>query len=119
MSVHAFADESERRNRYVITAAVVDPSQLVSSRKVLRGMLLAGQKELHFKKESPQRRRLLVDAIVRTGVQVWIYTAPVVSRRSEAARHACLARLVEDLVAVGAHRLVLDDALIDRTNCRS
>lgn len=108
VSVHAFVDESIRGKLYLISAAIVDPGDLARLRRELRSHLLSGQRELHFKKEKPPRKRQLADRIVGAGVKVRIYTAGC-GRSFEIARQACLARLVGELINMGAHRLVLDE----------
>jgi hypothetical protein len=110
MPVHAFVDESERNGTYLLTAAVVDPGDLGRLRQLLRGLLLPRQVELHFQKEKDPRRRQVADAIVRSGARARIYTCPIPRDRggAELARQACVARLVADLLDLGAHRLVLD-----------
>jgi hypothetical protein len=60
MSVHAFIDESGRNGVYIVCVTVVAPADLAPVRKELSALLLPGQRELHFKKEKPRRRRLLV-----------------------------------------------------------
>jgi hypothetical protein len=108
VSVHAFVDESFRDSRYLLTAALVDPRDLRRLRQLMRGLLLPGQRELHFQKEKPQRRRQLADRIVAGGVQVNVYAADCDRRGQETARAACLRHLVNDLLTLDAHRLVLD-----------
>lgn len=110
MTVHAFVDESERNRTYLLTVAIVDPGDLTRFRRLLRGLLLPGQRELHFQKEKEPRRRQVADSIVRAGVGVRIYTAPIPRGRggAERARQTCLAALVADLAEMNAHRLVLD-----------
>lgn len=107
MSLHAFVDESARGQLYLVTAALIDPADLVRLRKELRSLLLPGQRELHFKKEKPPRRRQLADRIVAAGTRARIYTA-CCHDVEEAARQLCLGHLVRDLIAGRAHRLVLD-----------
>ena len=68
---------------------------------------MQGQRELHFKKEKPLRRRALADSIARLPVEVYIYTRSC-RRLDEPVRQACLAQLVDDLLARQAHRLVVD-----------
>jgi hypothetical protein len=108
VSVHAFVDESFRDGRYLLTAALVDPRDLGRLRRVMRELLLPGQRELHFQKEKPQRRRHLIDRVTAAGVRASVYTAACDRRGQEAARAACLRQLVRDLLAVNAHRLVMD-----------
>ena len=107
VSTHAFVDESVRGQRYLLSAALVDPSDLVRLRKELRALLLPGQRELHFKKEKPQRRRQLADRLVAAGATITVYTA-CCRNSDEAARQRCLRQLARDLTAARAHRLVLE-----------
>jgi hypothetical protein len=107
VTVHAFVDESARNGRYLIAAAIVDPAQVSQLRRTMLKFLLPGQRELHFYRERPARRRLLADAIARLPVEVHIYLRSW-WRDDEPARQECLARLVRDLLDRQAHRLVID-----------
>lgn len=107
MPVHAFVDESVRNGRYLVASAVVEPTSIHQLRQSMCALLLPGQRELHFKKEKPVRRRQLADAVARLRVEVHIYTRSY-HREDEPARQVCLARLVRDLVARRAHRLIID-----------
>ncbi|SDC88826.1 hypothetical protein [Actinokineospora iranica] len=73
----------------------------------MRSLLPPGQREVHFKKETPQRRRLVLARMAEAGVRCWLYTADRVGGHEEA-RQACLAALTEDLLDACALRLVLD-----------
>jgi hypothetical protein len=107
VTLHAFADESCRGGRYLLAVALVDPAELASTRRLVRSLLLPGQRELHCKKESPARRRQIISTLVSADTRAWMYL-----RRSngdqEQARQQCLDRLVADMVRAGAKRLVLD-----------
>jgi hypothetical protein len=70
VTVHVFVDESRRRDCYQLAAAFVEPRDLQRLRKQLRQLLMPGQRELHFKRESDRRQRFVVDAVVRLGVNV-------------------------------------------------
>lgn len=107
MPVHAFVDESARPPQYLIAAAIVEPSRVRLLRQSMRALLMPGQRELHFKKEKPLRRRALADAIARLPVEVSVYSQSC-PRLDEAARQACCTELVRDLLARQAHRLVID-----------
>ncbi|WP_033436442.1 hypothetical protein [Saccharothrix sp. NRRL B-16314] len=107
MSVHAFVDESRRNDTYYLAAAIVQPQDLKRLRSQLRGLLFPGQRELHFYKEKPARRKLLLSNVVEFGVRVDIYRGSC-GRSEERARQECLARLTEDLLDIDGRRLVLD-----------
>ena len=108
VSIHAFADESVRNDHYLLAVALVEPQDLRRLRTLMRSLLLPGQRELHLKAEKQARRRRLLDQVADSGAKVTIYTATCERRTQEAARGACIHRLVRDLVALQAHRLVLD-----------
>jgi hypothetical protein len=105
--VQAFVDESRRNDTYLLAAALVDLGDLAPLRKALRGLLFPGQRELHFQRETPQRRKLILSRVVELEVRVDIYRADC-RRSEEIARRICLARLVDDLLDIDARRLVLD-----------
>jgi hypothetical protein len=107
MTVHAFVDESARPPQYLIAAAIVEPSRVRLLRQSMRALLMQGQRELHFKKEKPIRRRSLADAVARLPVEVCVYSRSW-QCHDEPARQACMAQLVDDLLARQAHRLVID-----------
>lgn len=107
VTVHAFVDESVRGRLYLIAAAVAEPANVRQLRSTLRGLLLPGQRELHFKQEKPVRRRYLADTIARLPVEVWLYTRSW-HRHDEPARQVCMERLARDLLARGTQRLVID-----------
>lgn len=107
VTVHAFVDESARPPQYLIAAAIVEPSRVRLLRQSMRALLMPGQRELHFKKEKPIRRRALADAVARLPVEVCLYSQSW-QRHDEPARQACMAQLVSDLLARGAQRLVID-----------
>ncbi|GGP80791.1 hypothetical protein GCM10010185_63370 [Saccharothrix coeruleofusca] len=107
MSTHAFVDESIRNGTYLLAAAIVDPKDLALLRGALRTLLLPGQAELHFKKETPARRRLIMARLCAEGARVRIYRRTC-GKHSEVARQECLAALTRDLLDSGAVRLVLD-----------
>ena len=89
MTVHAFVDESQRE-RYMICAAVISPSDLQATRRALRGMLLPRQSRLHFVSERPKRRRSLLDAMCELPVRTRLYTSaekePVARQRAHTVR---------------------------------
>ncbi len=56
MSSHVFVDETKRRG-YLLVASAVVPSDLDATRRMLRGLVLPGQRRLHMKDESDPRKR--------------------------------------------------------------
>ncbi|MET1073437.1 MAG: hypothetical protein ABWY11_12390 [Umezawaea sp.] len=62
---------------------------------------------MHFKKETPERRKLIMSRLCEAGVDVRIYRRSC-THGDEAARQDCLVALTLDLVEMRAMRLVLD-----------
>lgn len=107
MSVHAFIDESHRGQLYIVAVTIAKPGDLAMLRRALRGMLLPGAREIHFRKEKDERRRSVASRIAQLPVEVTVYSCAC-GRADEPARQACLARITEDLIALGAQRMVID-----------
>ncbi len=91
-----FIDESLRSNRYLLCGVTVDAERAGQLRRDVRGMLLAGQRRLHFKLEGKRRRRVLLDQLVELDLEVVIVQTRITSSRSgEEARADCLGVLVD------------------------
>lgn len=108
MTVHAFIDESQRGTHYLVCVATVAPQELASARKLLRTLRMPNQRELHFKKEKDQRRRMLADRIAMLPVAVAVYRAECCRHDQEAARQRCLSQVFKQLLVTDAHRVVID-----------
>lgn len=104
MTVHAFVDES-RRDSYITCATIVSPHNLRTARAALRGMLLQGQRSLHFGHESPQRRRSLLTAMSQLPVRAHLYIS---GQKELVARRLSIANLLTDLIALNGRRLVIE-----------
>jgi hypothetical protein len=59
----AFSDESERGSLMLFGMMTVSTAEVVRARKELRALLLPGQRRVHTAKESPPRRRQLLDVV--------------------------------------------------------
>ncbi|MBF6211825.1 hypothetical protein IU433_15930 [Nocardia puris] len=106
MPIHAFVDESIRKDRYILCAALIPENRLGHARSVVKDYLLPGQRRWHFNHEPEQRRRRIIEAMARcstVGVAVYEGRGPEISTR-----RACLEALVLDLVATDASRLVIE-----------
>ena len=108
---YVYVDESKRSGYVLAATTVSDPE---TTRRVVRSLVLPGQRRIHMKQEQPRRRRVIVSSLVTTPVETTIYDAGRGYRTDLAARAACLAALVDDLAAAGDTRLVLeqDDSLV-------
>jgi hypothetical protein len=59
----AFSDESERAATMLFGVLFVEPGAVADARNKLRGLLLPAQRRVHTAKESPRRRRQLLDVV--------------------------------------------------------
>ncbi|MEV6562368.1 hypothetical protein AB0M22_42060 [Nocardia sp. NPDC051756] len=106
MAIHAFVDESIRRDRYILCAALIPPGRLSAARSLVRGLCLPGQRRWHFAKEPDSRRRQILATMAgQEGVRVAIFVGRGVEVH---ARDNCMARLVTHLVDLKAERLVIE-----------
>ena len=114
MSSHLFVDESKEHD-YLLVASVQVSGELDDLRKLMRGLVLRGQRRVHMKKESDPRRRAIAAAICGAGVTASVYDAGQRYRGELDARAACLRGLVEDAAGRGDTLLVIeqDDSLLD------
>jgi hypothetical protein len=104
--IHAFVDESVRRDRYLLCATIVPSDKLSLARSLGRSFCLPGQRRWHFNHEPDARRRKILSAMARAdGITATIYEGygPEVDTRRE-----CLAQLVTDLIDAKAERLVIE-----------
>lgn len=99
MPAHVFVDET-KSNGLLLTAAAVLPGDLVTARRAVRGLVMPGQRRLHFIHESDGRRKKILDVIHELGPVVTLYDGSTYPGRTQ--REVCLAALVEDLAADGS-----------------
>lgn len=113
MNGHVFVDETKHRD-YLLVASVVVPAELDVMRKSLRELVLPGQRRLHMKNESDQRKRAIAAVIAGSGIVATVYDAGRRYRTDRDRRAACLQALIVDTAARGDALLVLeqDDTLL-------
>jgi hypothetical protein len=100
--IQAYVDESERSGRYLMCSVVVDPARAGQLRRQVRGLLLSGQRRLHFNKEGARRRRDLATALVGLDLDASVFVCRAsLGRGGAEARALCLAAIVQDLQAIG------------------
>lgn len=72
MTTWVYVDESKRAGYVLAAATVPDPE---AARKIVRSLILPGQRRLHMNHEQPRRRRTILSALVTTPVETTIYDA--------------------------------------------
>jgi hypothetical protein len=105
VTAHVFVDES-KRGGYLVTSAAMLPGDLNRARQAIRGLILPGQRRLHFTHESDNRRKQILDVLAALHPAVTIYDGSAHDRRRQ--REACLNGLIADLAATRARMLVIE-----------
>jgi hypothetical protein len=103
-AVHVFVDES-KRSGYLLASVAFASGRLDRARGLMRGLLLPGERRVHFRSEKDTRRKFVLARMVDFGVSARVYSASV---DGEYARDALLRILVEDVIGYGGQRLVLE-----------
>ncbi|MBT1608187.1 hypothetical protein [Curtobacterium flaccumfaciens] len=111
-----FVDETKAKG-YTMVAAVVVPGDANGLRKEMRGLVLKGQRRIHFTSESDPRRRLILSKLVELGVRAHIVQST--ANKQADGREECLMQLL-DLAADNDYtRIVLErDASIEQADRR-
>jgi len=113
VSGQVFVDETKHRD-YLMCAAVLLPTDLAPLRRVVRGLVLPGQRRVHMSKESAPRRRLIAETIAASGVTAVIFDAGRIEGDELERRRGCLRAVIAHADDLGADRVVLeqDDSLL-------
>jgi hypothetical protein len=102
-ALHAYADESERPARYLMSCLVVAPAEVPRLREATRRLLLPGQRRLHFHSESDHRQRRLASELVHFEADVTVFICRSThGRRGREARASCLTAIVDHLQETGS-----------------
>ncbi len=113
MSRHLFVDGTKERD-YLLVASLHVSGDLDDLRKLIRGLVLKGQRRVHMKKERDSRKRVIAAAICGAGVTATVYDAGRHYRNELDARAVCLRGLIDDVSRQEDTLLVLErnDSLI-------
>lgn len=111
-----YVDESKARGYYVVatTTAIRD---VQAADRVLRDLLKAGQRRIHFRNESDSRRRQILSRMCTLDVRVSVW---IVKQRSDKeARPLSLGALAEKAARAGAAQLIIErDESLERADRR-
>lgn len=122
---HAFIDESARRGRYLLTAALIPSSALADVTRQVKDLLPRGNRRSHLSAEGKARRRVLLKGYARVSAAARVVVAAYEGGDDQAAREECLAAVLAHagewqigmlvLDSRGPGRDVLDRRFIART----
>jgi hypothetical protein len=114
-ALHAWVDESMRAARdgndglYLLAAVVADPGVCDAVRDSLRSLVWKAAGRLHWRDETPSRRRKIAELIGGQDLaHVVVVGAPIDHRRQERARAQCLERLLYELEQLGVSQVWLE-----------
>ncbi|MFT4189548.1 MAG: hypothetical protein QM621_13350 [Aeromicrobium sp.] len=110
----AFVDESQSDRvvdpgTYILAAAVCDEETSEEVQRVMRGLLLRGQRKLHWRDESEQRRHVVMRSCAKLAARhVIVVRSGHGDERSEWQRRKCLESLLVELDQIGVRRVVFE-----------
>lgn len=114
VSFQAWVDESQSNRAadpdvYLLAAAVCAPAQVEEARNVMRGLLLPGQRKLHWRDEDPRRRLHIVRTLAGAPLEhLVVVRIGLVGERPERRRRYCLERLLYELDQLGVHTVTVE-----------
>jgi len=112
MGSHVFVDETKSRG-YTLIAVEARNDDVARLRKSMRALLLPGQERVHFRKESPSRRKTMLARLARRPLEVLAIHSELADEAG--ARAQCLEALVNEYSSRrGSVHLVVeqDDSLL-------
>lgn len=111
----AWIDESESNSRldpgtYLLGAAIIETGKADIAREAMRGLLLPGQRKLHWSDEHPRRRAQIVKVVAHLDVEhlVAVRCQPGTEAKPERQRRLCWERLLPELHALGVEHVVVE-----------
>jgi hypothetical protein len=96
---------------YLLAAALVRPDELASTRSLMRGLRVAGERKVHFAHERETIQKRILSTLVSANIRTRVYVG---HGRPDSTRADVMRMMVADLVSVGMSRLVLDSRGRDR-----
>ncbi len=98
MRYHAFIDESQRKDRYLLTAALVPTSEVAAVSRVVRALTPRGSQRTHLSAERPAARRAILDAYARLPVIVLCAVTEYHGGDDQLSRNICIRILLRSFV---------------------
>ncbi|MEO8292911.1 MAG: hypothetical protein ABI635_07195 [Actinomycetota bacterium] len=112
----AYVDESMRQGGdglYVVTAAVIVKARSEDIRDAMRGLLLPGQRRLHWHDEGEERRheilKVIGDMAAGSDLMACVYWhTPTPKPKQERARNLCLRAFLGELLNTAPTEVVIE-----------
>jgi len=101
----AFIDESKLRS-YLLVAVIFDSRSLPSARKYVRSLRLPGQRRIHFRNESPERKKQVASKLAKLPDEVICTESK--NKVELDARKETLSQMFGELQRLGVARVVIE-----------
>lgn len=109
-----FVDESKTKG-YTMVAALVVPRDVEPLRRDVRSLVLSGQLRIHFTKERPERKRLILSRLIAFGARTKVFHCA--TKHQDHGRQACLAGIVAFAAQQSCSKIVIErDESIEKTD---
>ena len=109
-----FVDESKAKG-YTMVAALVVPGDVTSLRRDVRSLVLPGQRRIHFTKEQPERKRLILSRLTAFGAQAHVFHCTTKSQ--VLGRETCLTGIVAHAAEHAHTKIVIErDESIEKSD---
>lgn len=109
-----YVDES-KSNGYTMVAALVVAGEVANLRRNMRSLVLPRQRRIHFTKEQPQRKRLILSRLRAFGAQAHVFHCA--TKDQVRGRDACLTGIVALAATHSLTTIVIErDASIEKTD---
>ncbi len=100
-----FVDESKTKG-YTMVAALVVPGDVSALRRNVRSLVLPGQRRIHFTKEKPERKRLILSRFADFGAQAEVFHCATKSQL--VGRETCLSGIVAHAAEHACTKIVIE-----------
>lgn len=100
-----FVDESKTKG-YTMAAALVTPDDVTVLRRNVRSLVLPGQRRIHFTKEQPERKRLILSRLISFGAQAHVFQC--LTKSQIVGRDACLSGIVAHAAQHSHTKIVIE-----------
>lgn len=109
-----FVDESKTKG-YTMVAALVVPGDVARLRRDVRSLVLPGQRRIHFTKEQPERRRLILSRLTSFGAKAQVFHCA--TKNQALGRNTCIAGIVAHAAQHSHTKIVIErDESIEKTD---
>ncbi|RKQ90196.1 hypothetical protein U746_1452 [Mycolicibacterium mucogenicum 261Sha1.1M5] len=109
-----FVDESKAKG-YTMVAALVEPGEATRLRREVRALVLPRQRRIHFTKEQPERKRLILSRLTAMGARAQVFQCE--TKNQVHGRDTCLSAIVARAAQHVRAKIVIErDASVEKAD---